>query len=682
MRILLTVLFSSGLFAGTHAQSPALTQVKFEVQYNPGKLSEDIIADIYGDSLVVGIIPYQQADLNLAATFVAGAGGTVEVNGVGQVSTITINDFSSPVTYVVSSNEGTTTYKVQLIYTGLPLVYVYTQDAAPILNKDDYVSGTLKIYPNEEAEVYAGAMGIRGRGNTTWTFPKKPYRIKLGSAASILGMPSDKDWVLLANYADKSLMRNSLVFYLGEKMDLEYTPGTRYVDLVLNGAYQGNYVIGEHIKVDKDRVNIEELEEDDTEESVINGGYFLELDDYRDGTYFELTSGLPYVVKSPDDIPELQLEYIRNYMQQTEDAIFSDDFTDPDAGYAKFINTETFIEFYWVNELVKNIDARDVSSIFYYKDRDEKLNMGPLWDFDVAAGNASVNSGDDPTGFYVREAHWFKRLFEDPEFRTAAEARWFTLRDELLSNLPAVIDSFATKLDLSQKQNFYKWGILNEPIWPSTLVLGSYRNEVDYLRDWLLERIAWIDAQIEQPAAGIPVLHSPLPDEITTELNPGMKWFKSERAESYDLQISSEQSFQSLVADKTMLTDTTYSVTETLAEQTTYYWRVRASNATHKSEWSETWSFTTPLITGVGERAHGVSMFPNPTTTELHIEIPATTLIGQADLVDALGRTVISSELMPGATTKIDVSNFQRGLYMVILRGKLTKPLTSKVVLR
>jgi hypothetical protein len=677
---LLIGLFTAVVATAGIPDPPAITGFKFEVQYNSEKIADDIVTDIYGDSLIIAIIPFQQSDFSLIATFTTAYTETIRVNGVDQQSTVTINDFSSAVVYELTSLEETRTYKVKLVSTGLPLVYVYTDGAAPVLNKEDYVIGTIKIYPNEEAaEIFGGEMEIRGRGNTTWSFPKKPYRVKLGSAASLLGMPSDKDWVLLANYADKTLMRNSLAFHLGSEMNFAYTPRTTPVDVVLNGVYQGNYLLGEHVKADKDRVNIEEL-----------GGYFLELDDYRDGIYFELASGLPIVIKSPDEdeMTDEQLNYIKGYMQQAEDVIFSDDFADPVEGYAKFINPETFIEWYWVSEVFKNIDARDVSSIFYYKDRDEKLNMGPLWDFDVAAGNASVNAGDDPTSFYVREAKWFKRLFEDPAFKSAAEARWFTLRNELLANLPGVIDDYAGKLELSQEQNFYKWDILDQPIWPSTQALGSYEEEVAYLKEWLSERIAWIDAQIERPSepeepvVAVPVLHSPAANETVEHLNPTMTWFTADLAEQYDVQVSLTDSFETLIVDQAGLVDTTYLIAEPLVEQTTYYWRARSVKASQQSDWSETRSFITPLISGIGDVMYGVSMFPNPTTHELYIDVASLALIENAELVDVLGRTAVSSKLLAGGRTKIDVSNLERGLYMVILRAKIGKPVTTKVMLK
>jgi hypothetical protein len=438
------------------------------------------------------------------------------------------------------------------------------------------------------------------------------------------------------------------------------------------------------VKVDKDRVDIEEIDEDATAEEEINGGYFLELDDYRDGVFFELGSGLPFVVKSPDDVPEVQLEFIKNYMQQTEDAIFSEQFADPDLGYAKYVNPETFIEWYWISELVKNIDAKDVSSIFYYKDLIEKLNMGPLWDLDVASGNASILGGDSPTGFYVRESKWFSRLFEDPAFKAAADARWITFRDELLVNLPGIIDDYADKLAVSQQLNFYKWDILHQPIYPSTLVLDTYENEVAYLKEFLMSRIEWIDSQVDpnHNIIGIPQLHSPSDDATVDNLSPTLKWFAANIADEYAIQVSSAENFETLIVNETVVGDTTYSIAPALNEQTTYYWRARSVNADGQSEWSETWSFTTPLISGVGDVTYNISMFPNPTSADLYIEVPSSTPIESAEVVDGLGRTAANSPLQAGAATKIDVGHLRRGMYIVILRGRIEKPVIKKIVLK
>ncbi|MCR6640410.1 MAG: CotH kinase family protein [Sporocytophaga sp.] len=394
-----------------------INSFKFEVYNNTGKIEQDIICDIYGDSLIIGVIPYQAKDLKLIPTFSMGSNNKAYINAINQESKITENDYKSALFYDVKiSGKVKYRYKVELIYTGLPLVYVNTDNIAPINSKDIYVNGQIIIYPNNESPKFSATMQIKGRGNSTWTMPKKPYKVKLANKASILGMPEDKEWVLLANYADKSLIRTSIALGLGQKARFAYTPNMQHVDLILNGIYQGTYLIGEQIKVSKGRVNIKELDDADNDEQSISGGYLLEIDARLDETYwFRTSKDLPVTIKSPEDITPQQLEYISNYFKTTEDALYSSDFH-TENGYIKYINPETFIDFYWINELFKNNDAQFYSSVYLYKDRNSKLNVGPLWDFDISAGNINYNGCDYPIGWWIRDSKWIDRLFEDPAF--------------------------------------------------------------------------------------------------------------------------------------------------------------------------------------------------------------------------------------------------------------------------
>lgn len=263
----------------------AMTSFRFEKEYNLGNIHENIICDIYGDSLIIGVIPHQHTAFNLKPTFSAGSATSITVGGVDQQSHRTENDFTSPVFYKLASGNQTKTYEVRLVHTGLPLIYVYTDGEAPIVSKEDYVNGNIRVYPSDDViPVYNGAMGIRGRGNSSWTMmPKKPYKIKLAAAASMLGFPSNKEWVLLANYSDKTLIRNSLAFYIGQNSNLPYTPRSTPVDVILNGIYQGSYLFGEQVDVGGNKVDLQELEENDTDESKITGGYFIEIDGRLDG---------------------------------------------------------------------------------------------------------------------------------------------------------------------------------------------------------------------------------------------------------------------------------------------------------------------------------------------------------------------------------------------------------------
>lgn len=379
----------------------------------------------------------------------------------------------------------------------LPIVRIITENRAPIESKDEYIRATLTIDPNGAAfEAFSAPLRIRGRGNSTWAMPKKPYRLKLDEAAPLLGMPANRDWVMLANYADKSLLRTHVAFELGNRVGLAWSPRFRFVEVFINDQYLGTYQLGEQIKVDTDRVNIPEPDEDDIEGSALTGGYLLEIDERLDGdVYFRTRLGVPFVLDTPEEPTPEQRAYIESYIQQTEDAIYSPDFADPETGYAAYIDVDSFIHWYLVNEIMKNNDAIFFSSCWMYKQRDDKLFMGPLWDFDIAAGNINYNNNDDPTGWWIRKAPWINRLFDDPAFEARVRNRWSELKATQIDTILEFIDEWASTLSLAASNNFERWPILDQWVWPNAVVTGSYEGEVEYLRSWLETRIAWMDAQ-------------------------------------------------------------------------------------------------------------------------------------------------------------------------------------------
>jgi len=350
--------------------------------------------------------------------------------------------------------------------TDLPIVRITTEGSAPIVSKAEYVSATLTIDPNgTDAAALSVPLRIRGRGNSTWAMPKKPYKLKLDEKTSLLGMPADRDWVLLANYADKSLLRNQVAFELGHRVGLAWSPRFRSVELFVNDEYLGVYQLGEGIKVAAHRVDIPELNELDTSGSALTGGYLLEVDERLDGDVYYVTRlGVPFVLDTPEEPTPEQLSYIWDYIQQTEDAILASDFADPLTGYAAYIDVDSFVNWYLVNELLKNNDAVFWSSCWMYKQREGKLFMGPLWDFDIAAGNINYNGNDDPTGWWIRNSRWISRLFEDPAFETRVKARWNELKVEHFDTILDYIDESAAALALGASNNFNRWSILDQPV--------------------------------------------------------------------------------------------------------------------------------------------------------------------------------------------------------------------------
>jgi len=501
------VLLSLTLFACKKEKKPVPPPVStqdifmyFDPAHNGSKVNEYIVCKLDGDTITGVLSSLKDTSRVLAATFTIDDGSKLAVNGVDQQSGVTINDFKSPVTYTLTKANGTTkNYVVKVVrYSGLPVFYLTT--SAPVVSKDVYVTGNLSVDINDSPypqTVTSIALQIKGRGNSTWDMPKKPYRLKFGKKTAMLGFPASKNWVLLANYADKTLMRNAIAFEMGKQFGGDFTPSGRFVEVVMNGEYIGNYLLTQQVEVDPNRVNITSMAATDVSGDAVTGGYLLEVDQrLGDSIHFFTTHGLAMNMNTPDGTVPAQQAYIQKYIQDTEDELFAADFADPVNGYAKYINTDSFINWYLVKEIMKDNDGRDFSSIYYFKDRSGKLGMGPVWDLDLAAGNTDYSDCKNPTGWWIMNSAWFSRLFEDPAFKAKVKAKWNDIKVAKLPGILTFIDNTAKQLDLSQGYNFQRWDILKIYVWPNPVVTGSYQGEVKYTRDWLSQRIAWMDGQI------------------------------------------------------------------------------------------------------------------------------------------------------------------------------------------
>lgn len=383
----------------------------------------------------------------------------------------------------------------------LPLLTISTTNGEPIQDRETYVNAQLTISGSDPKHSYQGDMGIRGRGNSTWAMPKKPYRLRLDNASPLLGMPSNRHWVLLANYADKSLLRNHLALDLGWSLGMAWNPRTVTVRVRLNGNDVGIYQLVEHIRIGSHRVDIAELEPEDTDPVSITGGYLMEIDHRRDceaNVQFDTTRGVPICIDTPDDesIVPAQYTYIRDYVRQTEDVLYGAGFSDPATGYAAWLDPVSYIDYFLVAELMMNQDMQGFSSIWTYKDRGGRLQRGPLWDFDIGAGNIDYGINADPRGWWIRNGPWYQRLFEDPAFAQAVRNRWDGIRDDLLDDLTGEMRVQVTRMGAAVDQNFNRWPILHQQTWPNAVLTGSHSGEIAYLTDWLRQRIAWLDANL------------------------------------------------------------------------------------------------------------------------------------------------------------------------------------------
>jgi hypothetical protein len=309
----------------------------------------------------------------------------------------------------------------------------------------------------------------------------------------MLGMPSAKNWVLLANYNDKTLMRTKIAFELARRIKSDFAPQSRFVEVVLNGDFIGNYLLTSQVEINESRVNIAAPSAAD-----ITGGYLFELDSRLDADFSFRTSAknTPFTFKDPDAPTTAQYNYLKNYVNETEQSLYGANWKDPVNGYAKYIDAESFMRWYFVNETIKNQDSWDFSSIYYYKNVGGKIGMGPVWDFDISGGNCDYSPSKLPTDWYTRYGVWMVQLVKDPAWNFKFRAMWANARQKETKQIFDDIDKYAKELKLSQAQNFKRWPILDIYVYPNAVFLGTYDKEVAYFKDFMTQRVAWIDANI------------------------------------------------------------------------------------------------------------------------------------------------------------------------------------------
>ncbi len=394
-----------------------------------------------------------------------------------------------------------------VVDTGLPVVQIWTNLAAPIVDRENYVKACMRISDGSvqpyRKGLFHGTIKIRGRGHSSWDMPKKGYRVKLDTASPVLDMPSHKDWVLLANYADKTLMRNAVGMELSRRAGLPWTPRLRFVEVYLNDEFLGNYQLGEKIEVAPERVAITEMSTSDISTPNLTGGYLLEADfferiDPTTDRFFTTIEGINFVMKSPSDsdVTNEQAKYIHQYTQDVETAILSRNY-DRDTGYPSLIDVDSLINWYLVQEVMKNVDSVFASSVYVVKDRNSKMAMGPVWDFDFAAGNLDYEPlAMYPEGWYVSaQSAWFDYLMQDKAFKKQVKKRWDKIKKQM-KKIDGYVAELNSQLKYSQAENFKRWPILDTYVWPNAVVLGSHEAEVAYLTKWLKARVKWIDKNI------------------------------------------------------------------------------------------------------------------------------------------------------------------------------------------
>ncbi len=478
-----------------------------------------------GDGEVTAVLPAGVELSALVPEFVL-SGDRLLYQGQEAVSGETVFDFREPVELTLAARDGSetaVTVRVEALSTGLPSVALTTSDYAEIRSREEYQicslyvgggDGTHCPYAAEQTVLTSGA--AKGRGNSSWGLPKSGYTVKLDEQVPLLDMPESRHWALVANYEDKSLIRNYLANYLAEQAGIAYVMQIRPVDFWYNGYYWGSYNLCEKVEVEKERVNITKFDPTLLPEE---NGYLLEFDghvsevsnrqkagwEYFGSAIYDPVTGDSFLsvsignkwltIKKPSyqNLREEDTYYIDERLSGAILALYGDDYAEVEAA----LDVESFVRWYLVEEFMNNADSSMHSSVYMTLDKGGQFRLGPVWDFDRSSGNCDYwNDRGNPGSLYASGAGWFHLLFEHEEARAVLLREWEAFSKKL-ETLDAEIGKYAAMLEVSQRLNFERWDILDKKIGanPDAVVRAdTYAEQIELLQSYLADRREKLDS--------------------------------------------------------------------------------------------------------------------------------------------------------------------------------------------
>ena len=469
-----------------------ITEFKLDSSLNANYLKKSIEGTITNGEISLKIP--QVVDAKKLVTSFKFEGKSVSVGDIIQQSGVTANDFTKEFSYTVSANDGSKKiYKVKTeilpeLLPGVPHIYINTENGSNITSKDVYLKANLKIDGAGVYENYEGTTSIKGRGNSTWSLPKKPYRLKLDTKSPLLGLSAERDWILLANYLDGTLMLNAIAFKAARLLDMPFTNTAIPVDVTINGVYQGNYMFTEQKEVETNRIN------------VGDGGVLLELDIYFDEPW-KFSSGnylLPVMIQYPelDKIAKadanVQFGKIQSDFEIMEQAVASTTF--PNNNYLNYIDATSLVRYLIVYDLMLNEEINHPKSTYIYKHKGGKYMMGPIWDFDWAFGYEDTYtyfSTPNKPLFWTGNSSgngslFFGRFMEDPAIRSLYKKEWNQFKAQKLPQLNTYIDNYSEIIKVSYPKDYAKWGQGS----------GNLKLDVQNLHKWFNDRAAYLDRYV------------------------------------------------------------------------------------------------------------------------------------------------------------------------------------------
>lgn len=483
-----------------HYVEPYLYTMEFVAADNPYQLIENTPCTIVGDSVVECRILNITEDRMLIPRFTF-QGSVVTINGEQAESGKKAYDFSKPVVLSVITASKIKDYVVYVnSYTGLPSVWLDTNSHVNVANANQYYGGSIKIIDGPKTRAGTGitkaSVKIMGLSPIRWYRPdfilsnsedlllaKNGYLLKFNNNISLFDEPKGTTWRLLPNLNDMTFLHNQTAFYMGKISCLDYTPRAHYVDMFMNSRFFGNYVLTERPDLSEERVN------------VGSDGFVLNIGSDESGQYFYSNYlERPVTVMAPASPSAEYVSYANEFVVKAESALFSSNFTDENAGWQKYMDMDSFVDWYLINEIARNQDGAFSKNCLMNLARGGKLKMGPLWDFEKAFGNTTKK--EPAEGFVIKNVKWFERLFQDPAFVAKVKERFdyfYTHQQDILSE----INDNAEYLRYSVKEDDYRWDTYAGYKSSTVSVWAAYGSMVDYMKQWLVARMDWLKKEYD-----------------------------------------------------------------------------------------------------------------------------------------------------------------------------------------
>ena len=374
-------------------------------------------------------------------------------------------------------------------YAGLPRIVIETEDFAGVRDRETEIPSHLQIYGEKSPESEVYELTVRGRGNSSFKMPKYGMKLEFKDKVKLFGMPKSRDWALIANFGDKTHLRNYMMTRLSEWLGAKYTPKMQFVEVYLNRKYMGLYLLSETIKVAKNRVNIDE---NDTT-------FLVEKEDSKkfDPPYILTDNNYYYHIKSPKNPSPETEDLLLDHLNAFENFMMNQ-YIHKRKDVLDLLDIDDYVLYYWVHEYSKNEDGNYARSVFFTWKKGEPIHFGPLWDFDLAFGNASREQNKNPEDWYIRRYRLNYYIMQNSLVDSAATAYWQEHRD----TFKALIDSIPVYRAIIEKaidNEYRRWPIIkNTENWALKDPYDSYDEAVEVMTEWMKKRYQWIDNEIGQ----------------------------------------------------------------------------------------------------------------------------------------------------------------------------------------